>query len=159
MNTLQDFEINAIDGGKNLVPQLDGKVVLIVNVASKCGLTPQYEGLEKLYSENQELGLEVVGFPCNQFGGQEPGTESEIVSFCTTNYGVQFQMTEKIDVNGDDRHPIYDWLTAEENGFPGDIEWNFEKFLVARNGKVIKRYPPQTTLEDNELLQDIAANL
>jgi glutathione peroxidase len=155
MSTLQDFQINAIQGGGNIVPDLKGKVVLAVNVASKCGLTPHYTGLEKLYEEHNEQGLSVVGFPCNQFGAQEPGTEDEIVSFCTTNYGVKFPMTTKIDVNGKDKHPIYAWLTSDEN-FPGDIEWNFEKFLIDREGKVVKRYPPATTPEDSGLLQDIA---
>ncbi len=156
MSTLQDFEINAIQGGGNLIPELDGKVILAVNVASKCGLTPHYKGLEALYEENKDQGFIVVGFPCNQFGAQEPGTEEEIVSFCTTNYGVEFPMTTKVDVNGDSRDPIYAWLTADDNGFPGDIEWNFEKFLINRNGKVVKRYPPATTPEDAGLLQDIA---
>ena len=159
MSTLQDFEIDTIQGGGNLIPDLDGKVVLAVNVASKCGLTPHYAGLESLYEENESQGLVVVGFPCNQFGEQEPGTEDEIVTFCTTNYGVQFTMTKKIDVNGEGQHPIYAWLTGDENSFPGDIEWNFEKFLIDRNGKVIKRYPPATTPEDSGLLQDIADQL
>lgn len=156
MSTLQDFEIDAIEDGGNVIPDLDGKVVLAVNVASKCGLTPHYKGLGALYEENQDQGLVVVGFPCNQFGAQEPGSEEEIVSFCRTNYGVKFPMTTKIDVNGDGRHPIYAWLTANNNGFPGDIEWNFEKFLIDRNGAVVKRYPPTTTPEDSGLLQDIA---
>jgi glutathione peroxidase len=156
MSILQDFEIDAIQGGGNLIPDLNGKLVLAVNVASKCGLTPHYAGLEELYEENQEQGLVVVGFPCNQFGEQEPGTEDEIVTFCMTNYGVKFPMSAKIDVNGEGRHPIYAWLTDEENGFPGDIEWNFEKFLIDRDGKVVKRYPPATTPEDSGLLQDIA---
>ena len=159
MSTLQDFEVEAIQGGGNLIPELAGKVVLAVNVASKCGLTPQYTGLEALYSEHKDKGLVVVGFPCNQFGAQEPGSEEEIVTFCTTNYGVEFPMTAKIDVNGESRDPIYAWLTADENGFPGDIEWNFEKFLIDRDGKVMKRYPPATTPEDSGLLQDIAEML
>ena len=153
MAGLQDFEISAIQGSDNIVPDVTGKVVLAVNVASKCGLTPQYAGLEKLYGELKDQGLTVVGFPCNQFGGQEPGTPEEIVEFCDTNYSVTFPLTEKIDVNGDGQHSIYAWLQRE---FPGDIEWNFEKFLINRDGKVIKRYPPATTLEDAGLLQDIA---
>jgi glutathione peroxidase len=159
MSILQDFEINAIQGGDNLIPSLKDKVVLAVNVASKCGLTPHYEGLEGLYEEHQDQGFVVVGFPCNQFGGQEPGTEDEIVSFCSTNYGVKFPLTTKIEVNGDGRHSIYTWLTDEANGFPGDIEWNFEKFLIGRDGKIVRRYPPQTTPEDAGLLQDIADQL
>ena len=156
MTSLQDFAISDIQGQKNLTGALDGKVVLAVNVASKCGLTPQYAGLEKLYEELKDQGLVVVGFPCNQFGGQEPGTADEILDFCQTNYAVSFPLTQKIDVNGDARHPIYEWLTSDANGFPGDIEWNFEKFLIDRNGKPVKRYPPATTPEDAGLLQDIS---
>ena len=156
MSTLQDFRIDAIGGGGNLVPGLDGKVVLAVNVASKCGLTPQYQAIEKLYEELKDQDFVVVGFPCNQFGGQEPGTEQEIVQFCQTNYAVQFPMTKKIDVNGGGRHPIYQWLTSEKDGFPGDIEWNFEKFLIDREGRIYKRYPPATKPDDKVLLQDIA---
>jgi glutathione peroxidase len=155
MSRLRDFEINGIQRGDNLVPQLEGKVVLAVNVASKCGLTPQYAGLEKLHEDLCAQDFAVVGFPCNQFGGQEPGTEDEIVGFCQTTYGVRFPLSTKIDVNGPGRHPLYAWLTGEE-GFPGDIEWNFEKFLIDRNGKVAKRYPPATPPEDKGLLQDIA---
>ncbi len=153
MKTLQNYSADRIDGGGNLIPDLAGKVVLAVNVASKCGLTPQYEGLEKLYEELQDKGLVVVGFPCNQFGAQEPGTEQEIVQFCQTSYDVKFPLTGKIDVNGPGRHPIYHWLTSE---FAGDIEWNFEKFLIDRDGKVVKRYPPATKPDDKGLLQDIA---
>ena len=153
MTTLQDFRADRIAGGANLIPDLAGKVVLAVNVASKCGLTPQYAGLEKLYAELKNEGLVVVGFPCNQFGGQEPGTEQEIVRFCQTSYDVKFPLTGKIEVNGPGRHPIYQWLTSE---FAGDIEWNFEKFLIGRDGKVRKRYPPATKPDDQGLLQDIA---
>jgi glutathione peroxidase len=156
MSTLQDFEIMDIAGEANLMAGLDDKVVLAVNVASKCGLTPQYTGLEKLYEDLREQGVVVVGFPCNQFGGQEPGSEEEIREFCQSNYSVSFPLTQKIEVNGEGRHPIYQWLTSEANGFPGDIEWNFEKFLIDRHGKVVKRYPPATTPEDAGLLQDIA---
>lgn len=153
MTTLQSFTADRIGGGTNLVPDLAGKVVLAVNVASKCGLTPQYAGLEKLYEELRGAGLVVVGFPCNQFGGQEPATEQEIVKFCQATYAVKFPLTGKIDVNGSGRHPIYQWLTSE---FPGDIEWNFEKFLIGRDGKVKKRYPPATKPDDKGLLQDIS---
>ena len=153
MAVLQDFTAGRIGGGANLIPDLAGKVVLAVNVASKCGLTPQYKGLETLYEELSGEGLVVVGFPCNQFGAQEAGTEQEIVQFCQTNYAVKFPLTGKIDVNGPGRHPIYQWLTSE---FPGDIEWNFEKFLIGRDGRVVKRYPPATRPDDNGLLQDIA---
>ncbi len=135
---------------------LEDKVVLVVNVASRCGLTPQYRGLEKLYAELRDQDFVIVGFPCNQFGAQEPGAEDEIVQFCATNYGVSFPLTTKIEVNGPGRHPIYAWLTSDDDGFPGDIEWNFEKFLLDRDGRVVKRYPPATTPEDKGLLQDIA---
>jgi len=153
MNNLQDYAIAGLTSGGNIIPALDGKVVLAVNTASKCGLTPHYAGLQKLYDELSGQGLVVVGFPCNQFGAQEPGTAEDITSFCELNYGVTFPLSEKIDVNGADQHPIYAWLQSE---FSGDIEWNFEKFLIDRNGKVIKRYPPATTPEDSGLLQDIA---
>jgi glutathione peroxidase len=154
MSTLQDFSIhNLQDEPTNLLQKLDGKVVLAVNVASKCGLTPQYAGLQKLQDELGEQGLTVVGFPCNQFGGQEPGSSEEIVIFCTTTYSVTFPLTQKIEVNGPGQHPIYQWLQEK---FPGDIEWNFEKFLINRQGEVIKRYPPQTAPDDAVLLQDIS---
>ncbi|MBL8201998.1 MAG: glutathione peroxidase [Chromatiales bacterium] len=150
---MQDFQADRIDGSGNLVPDLKGKVVLAVNVASKCGLTPQYKGLEQLYGDLQGDGFVVVGFPCNQFGGQEPGTEEEIVQFCQAKYDVTFPLARKLEVNGPGRHPIYQWLTTE---FPGDIEWNFEKFLIGRDGKVVRRYPPATKPDDKGLLQDIA---
>ena len=153
MVTLQDCKAERIDGGGNLIPGLAGKVVLAVNVASKCGLTPQYAGLQKLHDELADEGFAVVGFPCNQFGGQEPGTEQEIVQFCQASFNVTFPLTGKIEVNGPGRHPVYRWLTTE---FPGDIEWNFEKFLISRDGKVVKRYPPATKPDDKGLLQDIA---
>jgi glutathione peroxidase len=152
MSALQDFEIKGIGGNENVTPDLKGKVVLAVNVASKCGLTPHYSGLQNLYEDLGDKGFAVVGFPCNQFGGQEPGSEEEIVNFCTSNYSVTFPMSTKIEVNGAGRHPIYQWLTA---AFPGDIEWNFEKFLIDRSGKAVKRYPPATTPDDPGLLQDI----
>ena len=153
MTNLQSFKADRIGSSTNLIPDLANKVVLAVNVASKCGLTPQYAGLEKLYEELKGEGLVVVGFPCNQFGGQEPGTPQEIVTFCQATYDVTFPLTGKIDVNGPGRHPIYQWLTSE---FGGDIEWNFEKFLIGRDGKVVKRYPPATKPDDKSLLQDIA---
>jgi len=153
VSTLEDFEVQRIDGTGDLVPALAGRVVLAVNVASRCGLTPQYKGLEQLYEQLSGEGLVVVGFPCNQFGAQEPGSEPEIVHFCQANYGVRFPLTRKVEVNGPGRHPIYQWLTSE---FPGDIEWNFEKFLIDRNGRVVKRYPPATPPDDKGLLQDIA---
>ena len=138
-----------------------GKTLLVVNVASKCGLTPQYTALEELHEQFASRGLSVVGFPCNQFGGQEPGTADEIAEFCSTTYGVTFPMFEKIDVNGPGRHPIYTELTAvpDENGEAGDIQWNFEKFLVRPDGTVAARFRPQTTPDDPEVLAVIEANL
>ncbi|KAK6513334.1 Glutathione peroxidase 2 [Arthrobotrys megalospora] len=127
--------------------QLKGKVVLIVNVASKCGFTPQYEGLEKLYAKYQDRGLVVLGFPCNQFGGQAPGTSEEQVSFCTLTYGVKFPVLGKIEVNGDKAHPLYEWLKKEKPGLLGmkRIKWNFEKFLISRDGKVVDRWASTTS--------------
>jgi glutathione peroxidase len=156
MSTLQDFRIAALDGAGNLIPALDGKVVLAVNVASRCGLTPQYAGLEALYRQLRGDDFVVVGFPCNQFGAQEPGTPAEIAGFCQTNYDVSFPLTQKVEVNGSGRHPIYAWLTGEDDGFPGDIEWNFEKFLIDREGRIYRRYPPATKPDDKGLLADIA---
>lgn len=156
MTQLKDFEIAALDDGDAPLPALDGKVVLVVNVASQCGLTPQYAGLQALQDELAGQGFSVLGCPCNQFGGQEPGTADEIGTFCETRFGVSFPMTEKIDVNGPGRHALYAWLLET---FPGDIEWNFEKFLVGRDGQVLRRYPPATPPDDKGLLQDIADNL
>ena len=152
MSRFQDFQIRSLSGQEDLLQATDGKVVLAVNVASKCGLTPQYAGLEKLYGKLSGQGFAVVGFPCNQFGAQEPGTPEEIQTYCSTTYSVTFPLSEKIDVNGEDRHPLYAWLIES---FPGEIEWNFEKFLIDRQGNVVKRYPPQTSPDDAGLLQDI----
>jgi len=129
--------------------QLKGKVVLVVNVASKCGFTPQYEGLEALYAKYQEQGLEVIGFPCNGFGGQEPGSSEEIASFCTLNYGVKFPVLGKIEVNGDKADPLYEFLKTQKPGIMGlkRIKWNFEKFLIDRNGTVVSRYASTTKPE------------
>ena len=156
MSTFYDIPVTAIDGSKDLLGPLRGKVTLAVNVASKCGLTPQYEGLEKLQRELQDQGFTVVGFPCNQFGAQEPGTEQQIAEFCSTNYDVSFPLSAKLDVNGAGRHSLYRYLTSPETGVAGDIGWNFEKFLIGRDGKVVRRYPPPTKPDDKALLQDIA---
>ncbi len=150
------FEVQAIDGVADLLGVLKGKVVLAVNVASQCGLTPQYTGLEELHEELAGAGFSVVGFPCNQFGAQEPGGEREIQAFCSTKYGVTFPMSAKLEVNGTGRHELYAWLTDPANGHPGDIQWNFEKFLIGRDGRVLKRYPPTVKPRDNGLMQDIA---
>ncbi len=154
MTSFYDFKVPALDGSEDVLAPLRGKVTLAVNVASKCGYTPQYAGLEELYRELEERNFTVVGFPCNQFGAQEPGTAAEIQSFCSLTYGVSFPLAAKIDVNGAHRHPLYAWLTAKENGFPGDIEWNFEKFLIDRDGRVISRYPSGAKPTDPGLLQD-----
>jgi len=156
MSDFFGFKVKAIDGGADLLGPLKGRVVLAVNVASRCGLTPQYAGLEQLHEELASEGFSVVGFPCNQFGAQEPGSEREIQMFCAANYGVTFPMSARLEVNGAGRHPLYAWLTDPANGHPGDIQWNFEKFLVGRDGRLIRRYAPTVKPRDNGLMQDIA---
>jgi glutathione peroxidase len=156
MSGFYDIAVTGIDGTPDLLGRLRGKVALAVNVASRCGLTPQYQGLEELQRELAAENFTVVGFPCNQFGAQEPGSESEIVTFCRTQYEVTFPLSAKLAVNGAERHPLYAFLTSSADGIPGDISWNFEKFLVGRDGRVLKRYPPQTKPRDSGLLQDIA---
>jgi glutathione peroxidase len=136
-----------------------GKVLLVVNVASRCGYTPQYTGLERLHGELAAEGFVVVGFPCNQFGAQEPGTDPEILEFCSTRYDVTFPLAAKIEINGPGRHPLYGWLTSPANGHPGDVQWNFEKFLVGRDGRLRARYPSGTKPEDNGLRTDIGEAL
>ncbi len=156
MQSFFEFNLDAIDGSEGLLAGLKGKVVLAVNVASKCGLTPQYAGLEELQEELASENFTVVGFPCNQFGAQEPGSEREIHAFCSANYGVTFPMSAKLEVNGAGRHPLYAWLTDPANGHPGDIQWNFEKFLIGRDGRLLQRYAPTVKPRDNGLMQDIA---
>ncbi len=151
-----DFKIKGLDGTADILGGLRGKVILAVNVASKCGYTPQYALLEELHQELKERNFSVVGFPCNQFGSQEPGSAAEIQSFCSITYGVTFPLSEKIEVNGAHRHALYAWLTAKENGFPGDIGWNFEKFLVDRSGRLVCRYPSGMKPTDAGFLQDLA---
>ncbi|MDF3148743.1 MULTISPECIES: glutathione peroxidase [unclassified Streptomyces] len=149
-----DVEIGALQGGSADLSQYAGKAVLVVNVASKCGLTPQYTGLEKLQEQYAERGFTVLGVPCNQFLGQEPGSAGEIAEFCSATYGVTFPMTEKVEVNGEGRHPLYDRLAgfADAEGHSGDIRWNFEKFLIGRDGKVVARFSPQTEPEAAEIV-------
>ena len=159
MANFYDFALDRLDGGKGLLGSLRGKVTLIVNVASRCGYTPQYAQLESLYQELNDQNFTVLGIPCNQFGAQEPGTPAEIQRFCSLNYGVSFPLSAKIDVNGPHRDPLYAWLTSQDNGFPGDIDWNFAKFLIGRDGQIIARYPPPTTPEDKGLLQDLSEAL
>jgi len=156
MSAFYDIAIARIDGTTDLLGPLHGKLTLAVNVASRCGLTPQYEGLEQLQRELAAENFTVVGFPCNQFGGQEPGSAEQIVEFCRTSYGVSFPLSEKIEVNGPQRHPVYRFLTSAATGFEGDITWNFEKFLIGRDGKVLRRYPPTVKPQDRGLMQDIA---
>ncbi|RKQ30884.1 glutathione peroxidase [Oceanobacillus halophilus] len=149
--SIYKFSATTIDGEEKSFEAYKGKVLLIVNTASKCGFTPQFEGLEKLYEKYKDQGLEVLGFPCNQFGSQDPGTEEEIASFCQKNYGVNFQMFSKIDVNGDHAHPLFKYLTTQAKGLLSEkIKWNFTKFLVDRNGDVINRFAPQTKPESLE---------
>ncbi|MBU1307657.1 MAG: glutathione peroxidase [Alphaproteobacteria bacterium] len=143
-HTLADFTLPLLDGALQPLSAYAGKLVLIVNTASKCGLTPQYEGLEHLYQTYGDRGLVVLGFPCNQFAGQEPGSAAEIAEFCSLTYDVSFPMFAKIDVNGPDQSPLYTWLKA---GHPGDIEWNFAKFLIDRDGTVAQRIAPDTQPE------------
>jgi glutathione peroxidase len=156
MQNFFDFSVASIDGQANLLKELRGKAVLAVNVASECGYTPQYEGLQALYQELRDQNFAIVGFPCNQFGAQEPGDAPQIMSFCSTNYGVTFPLAAKLDVLGAKQHPLYAWLTSAENGFPGDIEWNFEKFLIRPNGTIAARYPSGTQPRDTGLLQDLS---
>jgi len=148
VTTLRDFSATAIDGQDIELSAYDGKVVLVVNTASKCGLTPQFEGLQQLHEQYGEAGFTVLGFPCDQFANQEPGSEDEIAEFCQRNYGVSFQMFSKIDVNGDNAHPLFKWLRQQKSGLLGDkIKWNFSKFLIGKNGEVIDRYAPTTAPE------------
>ena len=178
MSTISQIAVTTIDGKPQTLADYAGKVMLIVNVASKCGLTPQYESLEKTYEEYRDKGLVVLGFPCNQFSGQEPGSEAEIKDFCTSNFGVKFPMFSKIDVNGDSRHPLYQALIAAQpqasvgGGMreklksygrvpenDSDVLWNFEKFLIGRNGEVVGRFEPDVASDDPKLLQAIEAQL
>ena len=155
--SVYDVAISSIDGEPGVLAEQKGKVTLLVNVASFCGLTPQYEGLENLYERYGAQGFGVLGIPCNQFGAQEPGTADEIKTFCSTNYNVQFPLAEKIEVNGDGRHPLYQQLTptADSEGHTGDIRWNFEKFLIGRDGEIIARFSPLTEPENDEIVSSI----
>lgn len=159
MSSFYDISVQWIDGRPDLLGPLRGNVALAVNVASQCGLTPQYGGLEQLHRELAGQGFTVIGFPCNQFGGQEPEDETQIAHFCRTRYGITFPMSAKLEVNGPFAHSVYRFLTSPADGIPGDIEWNFAKFLVSRDGRVLKRYPPPTSAHDAVLLQDIAEAL
>jgi glutathione peroxidase len=153
VSTLHDFTQKTLDGKDQNLSAYKGKAVLVVNVASKCGLTPQYAGLQKLYDTYAKRGFAVLGFPCNQFAGQEPGTDSEIAEFCERNYGVSFPMFAKIDVNGPQRAPLYQWLTSQptQPDGPGDILWNFGKFLVDKQGMVVARFNPRVAPDAPEM--------
>lgn len=148
-----NYKATDIEGKKISMEKYKGKVVLVVNTASKCGLTPQFEGLETLHQKYQNLGLEILGFPCNQFGNQDPGDDKEIAGFCQLNYGVTFKMFSKVKVNGDQAHPLWKYLRNEQKGALGSesIKWNFTKFLIDRSGNVVKRYAPTTSPEDLEV--------
>ncbi|WP_458071729.1 glutathione peroxidase [Rhodanobacter sp. BL-MT-08] len=149
MSSIYDFTVRDIDGHERSLGEFRGKTLLIVNVASKCGFTPQYKGLENLWQDQRDKGLVVLGFPCDQFGHQEPGNEEEIKTFCSTRYDVTFPMFAKIEVNGDHADPLYQWLKSEGKGILGSesVKWNFTKFLVDENGQVVKRYAPTDTPE------------
>ena len=159
--SLYDIPVKTLAGQDSSLGSQAGKTLLVVNVASKCGLTPQYTALEALQARLADRGFSVVGFPCNQFGGQEPGTADEIAEFCSATYGVTFPMFEKIEVNGPDRHPIYQELTAvaDADGEAGDIQWNFEKFVLRPDGSVAARFRPMTAPDDPAVLAVIEENL
>lgn len=151
--TVYDFSAKTITGEEKSLKDYKGKALLIVNVASKCGFTPQYKGLQEVYDKYKDQGLEILGFPCNQFGGQEPDTEADITSFCELNYGVNFPMFAKVDVKGDKAHPLYTYMTEQAPGLLGmkAVKWNFTKFLIGKDGKVVGRFAPQTKPVDLEV--------
>ncbi|GAA1151159.1 glutathione peroxidase [Ornithinicoccus hortensis] len=159
--SIHDIPLTDLDGQPTSLAAYDGRLLLLVNVASRCGMTPQYAGLERLQQTYADRGLTVVGFPCNQFKGQEPGSNEEIKTFCTTTYGVTFPMMDKVEVNGEGRHPLYAELTAaaDASGEAGDVQWNFEKFLVSPAGEVVGRFRPRTEPEDRAVLDAIESHL
>ncbi|MDX3071243.1 glutathione peroxidase [Streptomyces sp. NPDC088354] len=159
--SIYDIPLRTLSGEPASLADHEGKALLIVNVASKCGLTPQYEGLERLQKRYADRGFSVLGFPSNQFAGQEPGTAEEIATFCSATYGVSFPLFEKTDVNGEDRHPLYTALTetADAEGAAGDVQWNFEKFLISADGQVVGRFRPRTEPEADEVVGAIEAHL
>ncbi|HVF18858.1 MAG TPA: glutathione peroxidase [Mycobacteriales bacterium] len=159
--SVHDIPLRTLHGEPTTLAEHAGKVIMLVNVASKCGQTKQYTAIEELHERFAPKGFTVLGFPCNQFGGQEPGSPEEIEQFCSTTYGVSFPLYEKLDVNGDDRHPLYDELTkvADDDGVAGDVHWNFEKFLVSPEGEVIRRFRPLTTVDDPRVVDAVTAAL
>jgi len=157
--SIHEIAVKDIDGKEASLKAYQGKVLLIVNVASQCGLTPQYKALEAIHEKYKDKGLTVLGFPCNQFGGQEPGSNEQIKEFCSTKYNVSFPLFDKIDVNGPKRHPLYTSLAGKDSPFPGDIKWNFGKFLIGRDGKILKRFEPRTVPNAPEVVAAIEAAL
>ena len=157
--SIYDIPLKDIDGKDTSFKPNAGKVLLIVNVASKCGNTPQYQALEAIYQKYKDQGLVVCGFPCNQFGAQEPGTSAEIKAFCTLKYSVTFPMFEKLEVNGELRHPLYIYLAGKDSPFPGNVKWNFSKFLVGRDGKILNRFDPKLKPDSEEITKAIEAAL
>jgi glutathione peroxidase len=157
--SLLDVPIKDIDGKDTSLKAYQGKVLLVVNVASKCGLTPQYKALEAVYEKYKDKGFVVLGFPCNQFNGQEPGANEEIKQFCSSKYSVTFPLFDKIEVNGPKRHPLYVALAGADSPFPGDIKWNFGKFLISRDGKILKRFEPRTVPDAPEVVAAIESAL
>ena len=157
--SIQEIPIKDNSGKETSLNAYKGQVLLVVNVASKCGLTPQYKGLEATQQKYKAKGFTVLGFPCNQFGGQEPGTNEEIKEFCSNKYNITFPLFDKLDVNGPKRHPLYVALAGKESPYPGDIKWNFGKFLIGRDGKIIKRFEPKTTPDSPEVTEAIEAAL
>ena len=158
-DSIHQIAVKDINEKETSLGTYKGKVLLIVNVASKCGLTPQYKSLEATQQKYKDKGFTVLGFPCNQFGGQEPGTNEEIQKFCSSKYDVTFPLFDKIDVNGLKRHPLYTAVAGKDSAFPGDIKWNFGKFLIGRDGKIIKRFEPKTAPDAPEVVQAIEAAL
>lgn len=156
---IHSVPLKDIKGKATSLKAYEGKVLLVVNVASKCGYTPQYKGLEAIYQKNKDKGFVVLGFPCNQFGKQEPGSNEEIQQFCSTTYNVTFPLFDKLEVNGTGRHPLYDLLAGKDSPFPGDIKWNFGKFLIGRDGKILKRFESGDKPESTEVTQAIEAAL
>jgi len=157
--SIHDTSVKDIDGKQATLKPYRGKVLLIVNVASRCGYTPQYKDLEAVYEKYKDKGLVVLGFPCNQFGGQEPGSNEEIKQFCSSKYNVTFPLFDKIEVNGPNRHPLYTSLAGKESPYPGDIKWNFSKFLIGRDGKILKRFESKVVPDSPEVTQAIEAAL
>lgn len=159
MKSLYEIPLKDLSGKDVSLKDYQGKVLLLVNVASKCGYTPQYKGLEALYRKYRDQGLMIVGVPSNDFGAQEPGSPEEIKSFCEKNYGVTFPLMAKVHVKGEEQHPLYAALTGKDSPFPGDVKWNFNKFLIGRDGKVLKRFDSKVTPESPELLQAVESAL